>query len=385
MHHLKNRMIFHLALVALAGWMVAPLSLCIGGLGDLDFRLLRLPPAGGPNSNAPAVQVADFNGDGNADIVLAVDDFPSDFVVVYFGDGSGDFTTGQAFPAGSYPHVLAVGDFNEDGKVDLAVAAQSSGAVEGVEILLNNGAGGFQSPVFFAAQELLTGLVVGDFNRDGHQDLAATGGVSGHLTVFLGDGAGRFERFGIFSLGTVGDLTVGDFDMDGVPDLAAIGSLELIILQGDGAGGFTVVHTYPLPDNGAGIVTADFNHDNRLDLAVSEINGFPIVVFLGNSDGSFTAGNQVQTPNAEGIAAADFNGDGNIDLAVPTYSSESVLIAFGRGNGLFGPRRTIKFPPRQGTLPYDIAVGDFNRDGRQDLVTADYGTGDAVVLHNIAE
>jgi hypothetical protein len=72
-------------------------------------------------------------------------------------------------------------------------------------------------------------------------------------------------------------------------------------------------------------------------------------------------------------------------LAVPTYSSESVLIAFGRGNGLFGPRRTIKFPPRQGTLPYDIAVGDFNRDGRQDLVTADYGTGDAVVLHNIAE
>ena len=74
----------------------------------------------------------------------------------------------------------------------------------------------------------------------------------------------------------------------------------------------------------------------------------------------------------------------NIDFAA-TYSSESVLIEFGRGNGLFGPRRTIKFPPRQGTLPYDIAVGDFNGSGRPDLVTANYGTGDAVLLHNISE
>ena len=170
--------------------------------------------------------------------------------------------------------------------------------------------------------------------------------------------------------------------MDGLPDLAANGGLELIILQGDGTGSFEVVHSYPLPGNGEGIVTADFDRDNRLDVAVSENNGFPTVVFLGNGDGSFTAGAQVQTPTDRGIATADFDGDHNLDLAVPAYSSASVVIALGRGNGIFRRGRLFHLTGHA-SAPIDAAVGDFNADGRQDLVTANYSTGDATVMLNV--
>ena len=345
---------------------------------SVRFLVVQLPSAGDANSSTLAVQVADFNGDGNADVAIPLNG--PDEVVVYYGNGSGGFSAGQVFGAGSYPHALAVGDFNEDGKVDLAVAA-TSGADYGVEILLNNGAGGFQSSVFFKAGEFLAGLAVGDFDRDGHQDIAATGGISQHLTVLRGDGAGGFKKFGVFDVGIASGLAVGDYNMDGIPDLAAVGSLQLLILQGDGTGSFAVVHTYPLPGNGEGIVAADFNNDSRLDVAVSENNGAPTVVFLGNGDGSFTAGAEVQTPDGQGLAAADLNGDDNLDLAVPTYSSGSVMITLGHGNGNFRRGHLIQFARH--TTPIAAAVGDFNADGRQDLVIANYSGGGATVLLNV--
>ena len=366
-----------LALLALAGWMALP-SLSSAATNGLRFKLVELP-AGGDGSSTLAVQVADFNGDGNADVALPLNN--PDVVVVFYSDGAGGFSTGLSFGAGSYPHALAAGDFNEDGKVDLAVAA-SSGADYGVEILLNNGTGGFQSSIFFKAGEFLAGLAIGDFDRDGHQDIAATGGNSQHLTVLRGNGTGAFTKFGVFDVGVASDLVVGDFNMDGIPDLATNGGLQLLILQGDGTGAFAVVHSYPLPVNGTGLVTANLNHDNRLDVAVSENNNSSTVVFLGNGDGSFATGIEGQPADAQGIATADFDGDGNLDLALPNYSAGTVTIAFGRDNGRFRPGRSIKLPGR-GAYPYDIVIGDFNADGRPDLVTANYGTGDATVMLNL--
>jgi len=367
---------FYRALFALAGWIALP-NLSPAATDSVRFQVVQLPSTGDANSSTLAVQVADFNGDGNADVALPLD--APDLVLVYYGDGHGGFSAGQGFGAGSYPHAMVVGDFNEDGKVDVAVAATSG--EDGVEVLLNNGAGGFLSPVFFRAGEFLTGLAVGDFDRDGHQDIAAPGGRSQHLTVLRGDGHGDFKKSGVFDVGIATSLAIGDYNMDGIPDLAAVGSLQLLILQGDGTGSFAGVHTYPLPGDGAGIVTADFNHDNRLDVAVSEINGDPTVVFLGNGDGSFTAGAQVQAPDAQGLAAPDLNGDGNLDLAVPTYSTGSVMIALGRGNGNFRRGHVIEFARH--TAPIAAAVGDFNADGRQDMVMANYTGGGATVLLNL--
>ena len=371
----RNRTVLYIYLLALAGWLAAPLNL----YSAPPFRGVYLPPPASQFGTTYDVAVADLNGDSKADVVFP--EAEQNIVVVYYGDGAGGFSPPRTFPAGSFPEAVVVGDFNGDGKPDLAVG--DTGSPTGVEILLNDGSGGFGSPTLLSTGGFPAQIVVADFNQDGNLDLAVSDFDSGNVLVFLGNGSGGFGA-PIASPGGGGAIAIGDFNGDGILDLAAVNSnSDLTILQGNGAGGFSVVNSYPQPGSPVSLVAADFNHDNRLDLAVGIINTpYYVEIYIGDGSGGFTANGTVPINDAAGLKAADLDGDGNIDLAAATYSNNAVSVAKGDGAGNFGAPKSFSFLVRKQPLPINLTVGDLDGDGKPDLVTANYGIGGAMVLLN---
>jgi hypothetical protein len=235
------------------------------------------PASGSPlaaGSYPGAVAVGDFNGDGIADLAIANEE--SGQVTVLLGNGTGGFTpaSGSPFSAGIAPIALAVADFNGDGAADIAVVDIAG---QDVFVLLGNGQGGFTiagnpSPV----GDHPLGVVTADFNGDGRADLAVVNGYSNNVTVLLGNGTGGFAQSpgSPFTVGpNAVSIATGDFNGDGHPDLAvtvANGSTMVAILLGNGSGGFANPFYSPLsPSWGAfSVVAGEFNGDGRTDLAV---------------------------------------------------------------------------------------------------------------------
>src|SRR5947207_7609669 len=152
-----------------------------------DFRA-----AGFPTS----VAVADFNGDGVADLAVGNDEFNS--ISVLLGNGDGTFAAPVNYPT-SRPTYLAAGDFNRDGVPDLAVANWSANTVS---VLLGLGDGTFQVEVTYATGDYASAVAVGDFNGDGATDLAVTNWGSDTVSLFFGNGDGTFRPGSEFDAGT---------------------------------------------------------------------------------------------------------------------------------------------------------------------------------------
>jgi hypothetical protein len=298
---------------------------------------------------------------------------------------------------------VAVGDFNGDGKLDLAVANYTSGDVT---ILLGDGSGGFTeaagSPVRVGANPV--SVAVGDFNGDGKPDLAVANSISDNVTILLGDGTGGFSQPAGSPLGLGGEpssVAVGDFNGDGKPDLAVanLNSNNVTILLGDGSGGFINALGSPV---GAGngpfsVAVGDFNGDGKLDLAVANFNegssAGNVTILLGDGSGGFTeaAGSPVGVGfEVPSVAVGDFNGDGQPDLAVANegqfdnncgcFVYGNVTILLGDGSGSFS--QPAGSPVSAGSGPDSVAVGDFNGDGKPDLAVANYSSGNVTILIN---
>ena len=346
------------------------------GNGDGTFQAAQNFRVG---RDPDSVAVADFNRDGKPDLAVANGDSQS--VSVLLGNGDGTFQAAQNAYPGVTPGSVAVGDFNGDGVPDLAVANVSYFRVS---VLLGNGDGTFQAKRDYPAVGAWA-VAVGDFNGDGTLDLAVSSGRDYFLhnvSVLLGNGDGTFQAARTFGAGSASfSVVVGDFNGDGVQDLAAANSSSttVSVLLGNGDGTFPATPAFAVGINPESVAVGDFNRDDRLDLAVANAGSNTVSVLMGNGDGTFQA---EQTHDAgagpTSVAVGDFNRDGNLDLVVANYGSNdyhavtvatTVSVLLGNGDGTFGAAQTFE----AGSGPNAVVVGEFNGDGIQDLAVADYG------------
>ncbi|WP_322647924.1 FG-GAP-like repeat-containing protein [Nostoc sp. ChiVER01] len=323
-----------------------------------------------------SVAVGDFNGDGKLDLAAANRD--SNNVSVLLGNGSGSFATATNFSVGNNPISVRVGDFNGDGKLDLA-AANING--NNVSVLLGDGSGNFATATNFSVGTSPISVRVGDFNGDGKLDLAAANIDSNNVSVLLGNGSGSFATATNFSVGTnPRSVTVGDFNGDGKLDLAAanINGNNVSVLLGNGSGSFATATNFSVGTNPISVTVGDFNGDGKLDLAAANINSNDVSVLLGDGTGSFaTATNFSVGTSPFSVTVGDFNGDGKLDLAA-NVSSNNVSVLLGDGTGSFATATNFSV----GTSPISVTVGDFNGDGKLDLAAANINSNNVSVLLN---
>ena len=325
--------------VAVANYGSNTVSVLLGN-GDGTFQPALTLAA---DANPEFVAVSDFNRDGVPDLVVACSG--SNSVSVFLGNGDGTFQPARNFAANGGQSV-AVGDFNGDGVQDLAVADYNLNNVPGsdtVSVLLGNGGGTFQPARTFATAGMNPVTVaVGDFNGDGRPDLAVTnsantssGAVPGNVSVLLGNGDGTFQPARTLNVGiTPAFVAVRDFNGDGRQDLAVANfrSSTVSVLLGNGDGTFLAARNFAAGAGPLSFAVGNFNGDGVSDLAVANfdfnIQGPNTVsVLLGNPDGTFQAPLSFGAgTNPDSVAVGDFNGDGLQDLAVANFNSNTVSV-----------------------------------------------------------
>jgi len=318
-------------------------------------------------TGAAPVQIAaaDFNQDGNLDLVAA--NSTAGTVSVLFGKGDGTFGPKTDYTVQTGPAAVLAADFNNDGWPDIAVANANSGTVS---ILLNKGNGTFQAAQNYPAASGLTYLAASDFNGDGNVDLVVFNNYSTGSQVFLGNGDGTFQP--AISTGRESAFgVVGDFNGDGKIDIATSSSA---LLLGNGDGTFQL--TTPNVSWGGPLAAGDMNGDGKLDVVWGD--SYYLYVYLGNGDGTFQlAGEYATQQGAAFLLLADVNGDGKLDVITGAGVGNSLNVFFGNGDGSLQPAVAV---PASASPDYAVA-GDFNGDGITDLAIANgYSSSNLTVL-----
>lgn len=368
------------------------------GNGNGTFQGVAMSKAN--TSNVTFVAAADFDNDGKTDAVIN-GLFGSD--LYYFAGGdNGRFadtpTTISLSPQQGprvYPTDAVVGDFNGDGRPDVAVTEgyQTRGP-DNVAILLNTGSG-FQPPSTFASGGSgPTGIAVADFDGDGKLDLAVANVNSGSAAVFRGGGNGSFEFQQSYPSGShPSKVAAGDINGDGKPDLIVADSGApfdtpsvagaVYVLLNTGNGSFQFASSFAVSTNPINVAIGDVNGDGRPDIVTvaqgSGVNYF-MGVSLGNGDGTFRAPNIVSTDyGPTQVAIRDFNRDGKADLVITHCCTATDMTYFqGNGDGTFSAETHFN----GATDPAAMSVIDVNRDGAPDLVIAGGNGAVATVLNN---
>jgi hypothetical protein len=343
------------------------------GKGDGTFARQSAYPAGHPF--APySIAAVPFDAGGQPGLAVAT--VAGTFMLINKGDGT--FQSGPAYDPGSFAAFVA--DFNGDGKADLALAAGLYDTGSGVAVLLGLGHGKFTSSTAYVGVPNMETVAEGDFNGDGVPDLVVGELDDPYLLgVLHGLGKGRFSPVldQYFMPGPVVAIGVGDLNGDGKLDLAVViqGPNEVQIMLGNGDGSFTVGRTFKLVGTWPSFIwLADFNGDGKLDIAVTGTGDYEsdgdVSILLGNGDGTFQkAKGYAPEMGLSGLIVADFNGDGNLDFAVADNVTKNLRIFLGNGKGGFqaGPQTPLG-------VTYTMASSDFNGDGKLDLALIEAAT-----------
>lgn len=353
-----------------------------------------------PGTRLGTIAIDDVTGDGKLDVIVSEG---SQFAI-YPGRGDGTLGDPQLTTAAGPTNYLVTGDFNGDGKKDIATGIG--------QIFLNNGSGFTAvSALAFPASTQAGGstyyqgeyLGTGDFNKDGKLDLAVENGLTGAVDVFLGKGDGTFSGAGSYALPSGADLVVTDLDGDGNLDLyfglgnsagfggEIVSTSSAYALLGKGDGTFQGAPSKPFSYYGpqtigvTGAASAstgnvfDLNGDKKLDVLMltgsSAARSLAFTAYLGNGDGTFNTGPSSAVPSTytsngsqfpvtgvTSYAIADFNGDEIPDLVYGVGTG--YLVALGNGDGSF---KTPVFVGLDGDAD-GITSADFNHDGKADLM-----------------
>jgi hypothetical protein len=275
-----------------------------------------------------------------------------------------NFAVAPTISLGMAPNAFAVADFDGDGRLDIAAASRSTVVVSFARD------GSLVPGTEYSAGVAVAGLVTGDFDRDGKIDIAVANRDG--AAWLRGHGDGSFDMPVSFPTGGAASAIVsGDFNHDGAPDLAVLGSegRKISVLLGNGDGSFQPARPYAMSSDAAWLASGDVDGNGKLDLIAISSKGF-VVPFFGNGDGSFRPSTMISlAPAAKFLAAAtgDFNSDGKLDLVIArhTQDCDSVSVALGQGDGTFTWAGGIA---GEKLSPTNIAVGDLDGDGKLDIV-----------------
>jgi hypothetical protein len=312
--------------------------------------------------------VADVNGDGYNDVLLT-----GDGIEVLLGNGDETFRSDQVYYSGRGMYAIAVGDFDGDGRLDVAALDSS-----GLEVLIGVGDGTFKAPQNLGAAGGRDIAVV-DIDGDGKLDIVAENN-SGTVGVWLGNGNGSFQAVKSSTIAGPFTFALADVNLDHHLDLVVANSSGTGVALGNGDGTFQALHNFDPTSGSLAIVAADINRDGKPDVAT--LSGSSTVsVFLGNGDGSFQA--PVTSPTGGlfpvNMAAVDIYGTGQTEILVIECSNRERECVSRTGNQHGPGKVAVFFGDNAGHLggqiytsggrdAVTVAAGDMNGDGRKELI-----------------
>jgi hypothetical protein len=314
-----------------------------------------------PVGNSPySTTIGDFNEDGLPD--LAVANAGSNSVSVLLGAGAGSYNPATDYQVGVNPRAIAAADFNNDGNLDLAVVNSNTDFAPGsISILLGTGAGDFGSQTQFPGRIFPAALAVGFFNEDGLLDIAVANNRSNSVSIYIGKVTGGFADAVDFPItGAPNSIAVADFNGDSELDLAVSNPDNVAVLIGTGTGSFGAATNFAVGTRPVSVAVADFNGDNKLDIVTA--NQSNVTVLRGTGTGNFNIRLDFQLGAAIGsiassnsLAVGEFTGDNNLDVVVITGSHTSFILMTGSSNGIL-TASTINLT--FGSNPVSVTAGD---------------------------
>ena len=355
------------------------------GRGDGKFEPLALLNIA--SSKLSFVLSGDFNRDGKVDLAVAQPD--GRLLTVLLGNGDGSFTRGASYSLGNNPVSGASIDVNGDGIPDLVAVNNGSNTFS---TLLGNGDGSFKTAVDSTVGDGPIALASGDFYGKGATGLAVLNAAAKTVSVVDGKGDGSFKAAPAYS----GDLSPrsivsGDLNGDGRPDLIVAnfcgtdtacgktGTLSVYLAKP--SGGYGLATTYSVGAGPVSVLLADLNGDKKLDTIVLNRTSNTISIFTGIGDGTFEEPRTLSLAEAPvAFAIGDFNNDNKVDLAIATDCGSAKCSQPGSLQILFGKGDGSFSAGRTYTLGYSptsIAIGDLRQTGSLDILVANRCGGDS--------
>jgi hypothetical protein len=328
--------------------------------------------------NGPySIVMGDFNNDGKAD--LAATSWSANNVTVLYGNGDGTFGGTVTFNVGTNPVAIATGDLNGDGLADLVVVNNGSGTLS---VALNNGSGGFNAPASISVGSLPTAVAILDANLDSSADIVVTVSGSNQIKILLGNGDGTFNTPTVQTIGGGSKAIIAaDFNNDGIPDLAIACGNGANIAIGKGDGTFNKVVIFKADVGPVSIAAGDLRHTGNLDLVIANAISNDVTVLLGAGNGKFSGG--VNYPTGEfpqSVVLTDFNGDGFLDIATADEAVNTVSVLLNDGTGKFGTATAYSTGSSSTTGPIALVAGAFTGSGQADLAVANFGANNLAIL-----